>query len=207
MIYHSYSNELTEEYTDWGKKSKNQIAGAAAYIIRKSCVQSFPNFDIYTIPGDFDLADRYIYRQAKTIVYKYNYITTLCNNSTIHENHLQMHQEWKKNHTLIIKKNLTVLNRKYKSCNIYFYFNASFYQDILKNFVKYSFVSEQSDADIIIYHEDDDAFFRYNQKYNILIKSSQQTYIHPYNCVLNADSELIISLDNYLKCANWLIVN
>jgi hypothetical protein len=77
----------------------------------------------------------------------------------------------------------------------------------LKNFVKYSFVTEKSDADIIIYHEDDDALFVYNQKYNILIKSSQQTYIHPYNCILNSESELIIPIDNYLKFANWLIVN
>lgn len=210
MIYHSYPNDLKNEYNDWlefDMKNNIQIAGAVCYIIRKSCVKNFPSFDINNLPPNFDVADRYIFRQVKTIVYKYNFISTQCKDSTIHDDHLKNHKQWKENELNIIKKNLTVLNRRYKSCNIYFYFNASFYQDILKNFAKHRLVHEISDADIIIYHEDDDAFFEYNQKYNILIKSSQQTYIHPYNCILNADSELIIPLDNYLKCANWLIVN
>lgn len=210
MIYHSYPNDLKNEYNDWVEfeiKNNIQIAGAVCYIIRKSCVKNFPSFDIHNLPPNFDVADRYIFRQVKTIVYKYNFISTQCKDSTIHDDHLKNHKQWKENELNIIKKNLTVLNRRYKSCNIYFHFEASLYQDILKNFAKHRLVHEISDADIIIYHEDDDNFFEYNQKYNILIKSSQQTYLHPYNCILNADSELIIPLDKYLKCANWLIAN
>lgn len=216
LIYHSYPSEHFQDYTDWNlhaQKSKNQneIAGAAAYIIRKSCLKSFPNFDINSIPSDFDLADRYIYKKVKTIVYKYNFITIQCNNSTIHENHVSMHKEWKENHTLIIQKNLTSINRKYQSCKIFVHQNAKLFSDWIKKicqqFVNSNTTMNKLEADIIIYHELDDHLCEHNQKYHILIKSSQQTYIHHYNCILNKDSELIIPLDNYLKCANWLIVN
>jgi GR25 family glycosyltransferase involved in LPS biosynthesis len=212
LIYHSFPSELSEEYTNWsihGQWSNNQnlIAGAAAYIIRKTSVQSFPNFNINLIPKDLDCADRYMYKRLVTIVYKYNFVTITCNNSTIHENHLWMHKKWKENHLHIIQKNLAVMNRKYQSCNIFFEWNASKYQNILKNFSNYKLVLKKSDADIIIYHEEDDVFFEYNQKYNILIKTSHQTYQHPYNCILNTDSKLVISKDYYLSHTNWLIVN
>ena len=216
MIYHSFPSELPNEYTDWNlhaQKSKNQneIAGAVAYIIRKSCLQSFPNFDINSIPSDFNLADRYIYKKVKTIVYKYNFITIQCNNSIIHENHLQMHKEWKENHILIIQKNLTCINRKYKSCKIFIHQNAKLFPELIKkicqNFVDSNTTFNKLEADIIIYHEQDDNVFVLNQKYNILIKTSEQTYKYRYNCILNQDSELIIPQDEYLKLTNWLIVN
>lgn len=212
MIYHSCTSELAKEYMDWNmdvhkSNSPYSVAGAVAYIIRKSCVQSFPNFNVYSIPNDFDLADKYIYRKAKTIVYKYNFITTLCKDSTIHENHLQDHKTWKANQLEIIQKNLNSINRNYNSCNIFLHYYAQKYDQILNNFKQYKIVYTTSNADIIIYHELDDDYFEYNQKYNILIKSSEQSYLHPYNCILNESSDLVITKDYYLSHTNWLTAN
>lgn len=196
MVYHSYPTELFNEYVDWNShaqlsKNRNQIAGAVAYIIRKSCVQSFPNFDINSIPIDFDLADRYIFKKVKTIVYKYNFITSTCNNSTIHENHLSMHKEWKNNHMLIIQRNLATLNRKYKSCKIYIHYNAQQFpeliQKICQNFKDSNIAINKSDADIIIFHELDDPAFEPNQKYNILIQESFITS-NPYNFIIDSNA-------------------
>jgi len=210
MIYHSFPNDLKYEYTDWREfemKNKIQIAGAVCYIISKSCISKFPTIHGNQLPADFDVADRFIFRHAKTIVYKYNFISTQCKDSTIHEDHLIDHRKWRENELNNIKKNLALINHRYKSCNIYIHHYSLNYKDVLKNFSEYTIVSQKSIADIIIYHEQDDHLFEHNQKYSILIKSSQQTYMHPYNCILNQDSELIIPQDDYLKFANWLIVN
>jgi GR25 family glycosyltransferase involved in LPS biosynthesis len=75
------------------------IWGAAAYIITKDAVQKFIKHSKYNettndfvINNSLCVADRYVYNNMKTYVYKYNFIGTQDQDSEIHSNHLYSHK-------------------------------------------------------------------------------------------------------------------
>ena len=106
MVYNNHEFEL-EHYQKW----KPGIFGAVAYIITKDGINKFINEvaeyqnGIYKLYKPIEVADIFIYKYLNTIVYKYCFICTQFDNSTIHNNHLSGHE---KNHfrqlNIIMKK-------------------------------------------------------------------------------------------------------
>lgn len=87
------------------KKWDFNYLGTVAYIVDKKNlikIKEYYNFNDKTLKLNcnlkFNSADKYIYRLLNTYVYKYNIISTNCNESTIHNNHLEYHK-------VCIKKN------------------------------------------------------------------------------------------------------
>lgn len=73
--------------------------GAVCYIITKKYASNiskevkYNGENSFTFLTDkiFDVSDEYLYNGHKTIVYKYNFATTIAENSLIHENNLKFH--------------------------------------------------------------------------------------------------------------------
>jgi len=103
--------ELTNTYSKW--EDGYHICSTACYIITKEGVDKFlTNVAKYNSNNTFDykydisVADHFIYNYMNTIVYKYNFINTIDKNSTIHENHIAMHQIYTYNQRKIIIDNI-----------------------------------------------------------------------------------------------------
>jgi hypothetical protein len=64
-------------------------------IFQKLC--QFLYNDIYTFNKPIDVSDIFLYKNVDTYIYRYNYITVLNNDSTIHSEHLN----WQKKYTEI----------------------------------------------------------------------------------------------------------
>jgi GR25 family glycosyltransferase involved in LPS biosynthesis len=101
MIYKTWFKPIEEQYAQWNKYSIpniESISGTVSYIISKSGVQKICSMveyenDIFTFSGNnvLDVADEYLYRNVNTYVYKYNFMSTVGTDSTIHPNHLTQH--------------------------------------------------------------------------------------------------------------------
>ena len=100
MISKIYHKELELKYINWNdeynKGGDNHIAGTACYIISTEGIKKSINNFIYkenqfVINKSVEVADVMMYKHIITYVFKYNYIGTLDNNSTIHNDHVDWH--------------------------------------------------------------------------------------------------------------------
>ena len=100
QIYKTYEKVLDNKYVSWKdiRMSSKSIFGTAAYIISREGINNFCKLSKYVesensfmIEKQISVADIFIYKYVNTVIYKYNFIDTLNNNSTIHTNHLSLH--------------------------------------------------------------------------------------------------------------------
>ena len=100
LIYKTYRNKLDNLYTDWNiefkKNANNHIAGTCSYIVSSNGIKNIMNDFYYKdkkfiINRNMDVADKFIYKDFKTFVYKYNFININEVTSTIHSDHLNWH--------------------------------------------------------------------------------------------------------------------
>ena len=97
IISKIFYEKLSEQYTKW----RPQIQGAACYIISRTGIEkicSMVHYDslidtfIFNTEYPFEVADLFIYAYVNTWVYKYNLISTLDEESTLHSHHLNNHK-------------------------------------------------------------------------------------------------------------------
>lgn len=100
MLSKIYYDNLKELYTKWN----SSIAGTGCYLITKKAILKICSYVSYNNDNDtfifndnlkksFEVADIYIYDLVNTYAYKYNYISTLDEDSTIHKHHLNNHKK------------------------------------------------------------------------------------------------------------------
>jgi GR25 family glycosyltransferase involved in LPS biosynthesis len=82
-----YYQRLENLYSEWN----SQIYGTGCYIITKNGVSKIKKY-LENKEINLHVADHMIYSLVKTIVYKYNFITTLDNDSDINIHHLDNHK-------------------------------------------------------------------------------------------------------------------
>ena len=96
LLYKSSINNYDNTYIKWDES----VYGTVCYIISKEGVSKLTEFAKYDDFTDnfifdnnikFDVADIFIYKKLNTYVYKYNFISTKCEDSTIHSDHLECH--------------------------------------------------------------------------------------------------------------------
>jgi GR25 family glycosyltransferase involved in LPS biosynthesis len=89
-----FYSKLTDLYSKWF--STNGVGGTACYIITKEGVEknnkiaSIDSNNNFIINREITVSDNYIYNFVDTYVYKYDFITVLNEDSTIHPEHLDM---------------------------------------------------------------------------------------------------------------------
>jgi GR25 family glycosyltransferase involved in LPS biosynthesis len=97
IISKTFYNKLSNQYTKWNAN----IQGTVCYIISRSGIEkicSIVKYDdtldtfIFNIGFPFEVADLFIYNYINTYVYKYNLVSSLDEDSTIHSNHLSNHK-------------------------------------------------------------------------------------------------------------------
>ena len=95
LLQKIYRKSIEENYIKWDKS----IYGSACYIISKIGIQKFINqiakYDKnqFKIFKKLNTSDNFVFKYLDTWVYKYNFITTLAEESTIHSSHLKFHKE------------------------------------------------------------------------------------------------------------------
>lgn len=111
------NRSLKNEYTLWDKKL--EVYGTACYIITKNGIDKITNLCKYDYDNkfkfninekdDFNVADIYLYEILNTWIYKFNYVNTLDQTSTIHDDHLDFHKISTKANLHLIKYNQNYL--------------------------------------------------------------------------------------------------
>lgn len=101
ILFKFSSNYYTSDYTKW---NISNCSSTASYIISRNGINKLSllyNYDkindIYTFNKPIDVSDIFLYKNVDTYIYRYNYITVLNNDSTIHSEHLN----WQKKYTEI----------------------------------------------------------------------------------------------------------
>jgi len=95
LIQKIYKKSSEKNYIKW----HGSIFGSACYIISKTGIKKFINQianyhnNEFQILKKIDVADKFVYKYLNTYVYKYNFITTLTEESTIHDWHIKLHEE------------------------------------------------------------------------------------------------------------------
>jgi GR25 family glycosyltransferase involved in LPS biosynthesis len=99
MIHKIWYRKIPKIYVEWKNyffENKENISSTAGYIIsrigiEKICSEVNIIDDVFTFNKHnmLDNADIYLYKYVDTFVYKYNFISTLEKNSTIHNDHLE----------------------------------------------------------------------------------------------------------------------
>ena len=121
LIHKIHDKELEHNYENWkdsfDESKLKHISSTASYIISKKGINKLCT--IATNPKDsnkfiFDnnelhVSDIYLYKHLDTYVYKYNYITTLTEESTIHNNHLNTHKKYNDFNLELIKRDFEYL--------------------------------------------------------------------------------------------------
>ena len=99
LLYKTYFKNLNNKYEKWSdfyiENPTDHIGGTVCYIITSKAVKLFGEkisyIDNNIVLTDnelkIDVADIFIYKNLNTYVYKYNFIATFENNSTIHLEH------------------------------------------------------------------------------------------------------------------------
>ena len=121
MLYKTYQKDIKNNYEKWtehySENPLNHIGGTVCYIISKSGINKMASLVKYSNENNIcekfifnkkyplHVADIFIYNYLETIVYKYNYITTLVEESTIHNNHLDYHNSILDYQLNVIKNN------------------------------------------------------------------------------------------------------
>jgi GR25 family glycosyltransferase involved in LPS biosynthesis/mannosyltransferase OCH1-like enzyme len=104
LINKTHHEDLLNEYSDWNYyyNNKKHIASTVCYIISRNGINKTINNAKYINDKDFILnynikkiscADIYLYINMNTYVYRYNFISTLNESSTIHDDHLDWHKK------------------------------------------------------------------------------------------------------------------
>ena len=94
-----HNNSIEKELNLYNEHLNNIIYGASCYIITRKGINKFINEvgkyqnGIFELYKPIEMADIFIYKYLKTIVYKYNFVETQFNNSTIHSDHLYSHKK------------------------------------------------------------------------------------------------------------------
>ena len=102
LILFKFSNdEFTSEYTNWNDYFIFNCYSTATYIISRNGINRLSllyNYDKnnnnFIFNKSIDVADIFLYKNVDTYIYKYNYISVLNNDSTIHSNHLNMQKKY-----------------------------------------------------------------------------------------------------------------
>lgn len=104
MLNKTFLKPVNEKYAKWNNyyflNPLDFIGSAVAYIISRSGINKIIENATYINDNNFklnpnhniDVADLYIYKNVNTYAFKYNYITTLLEESTIHDEHLNTHK-------------------------------------------------------------------------------------------------------------------
>jgi GR25 family glycosyltransferase involved in LPS biosynthesis len=103
MLNKTFLKPLKEKYSKWNDYFYNkyeQVGSTVCYVISRNGINKIINNAKYIDDNNFilnknnnlDVADIYIYKNIDTYIYKYNYITTLIEQSTIHNNHMDLHK-------------------------------------------------------------------------------------------------------------------
>jgi len=104
LLNKTYNKPIKEIYAKWSDYYVNEpidaIYSTVCYVISRSGINKLIKDALYINDNNFKLnkdhklhaADIYIYENLDTYVYKYNYISTLLEESTIHDNHLDYHK-------------------------------------------------------------------------------------------------------------------
>jgi GR25 family glycosyltransferase involved in LPS biosynthesis len=104
LLNKTYNKPINEIYAKWSdyyvKEPIDAIYSTVCYVISRSGINKIIKNAEYIDNNNFKLnkdhklhaADIYIYENLDTYVYKYNYISTLLEESTIHNNHLDYHK-------------------------------------------------------------------------------------------------------------------
>jgi GR25 family glycosyltransferase involved in LPS biosynthesis len=121
LIYKTYDKEFKNNYENWkdsfDESELKHISGAASYIISRNGIDKLCKIAINPIDSDefifddkeFHVSDIYLYKNLDTYVYKYNYITTLTEESTIHNNHLKTQKKNNDFNLELIKRDIEYL--------------------------------------------------------------------------------------------------
>jgi GR25 family glycosyltransferase involved in LPS biosynthesis len=87
-----FYDRLPEIYTKW--TINNGVGGTACYIISREGIEKFTKIayleNTFILNEELTVADNYIYKFLDTYIYKYDYITTTNESSSIHPDHLNM---------------------------------------------------------------------------------------------------------------------
>ena len=104
MLNKTFLKPVNEKYAKWNNyyflNPLDYIGSTVAYIISRSGINKIIENATYINDNNFklnpnnniDVADLYIYINVNTYAFKYNYITTLLEESTIHDEHLNTHK-------------------------------------------------------------------------------------------------------------------
>ena len=121
LIHKIHDKELKNNYENWKdsfiESKLKHIGGAASYIISRKGIDKLCKIAINFIDSNlfiFDdkelhVSDIYLYKHLDTYVYKYNYITTLTEESTIHNDHLNTHKKNNNFNLELIKRDIAYL--------------------------------------------------------------------------------------------------
>ena len=97
IISKTFYGKLPEQYTKW----ISNIQGTVCYIISRSGLEKISSMVTYNSVTDtfifntehvFEVSDLYLYTYVNTWVYKYNIVSSLDEESTIHSHHLDNHK-------------------------------------------------------------------------------------------------------------------
>ena len=95
ILSKTYDQKLNDMYTKWN----SNIFGAVCYIISREGINKITSFAKYDqnnnsfeITKKLSIADWFLYNNTNSYVYKYNYISSLDNESIIHPEHLDIHK-------------------------------------------------------------------------------------------------------------------
>jgi hypothetical protein len=114
-ILYLYVNEMDyiivrKDYYDKG--CNFYIYGTVCYIVSRNGINKLKNYfnyeekNIFTINKKINVADIYLYDKLDTYVYKYNFIATLDEESTIHSNHLDYQSKCSESQNNIILRDI-----------------------------------------------------------------------------------------------------
>jgi GR25 family glycosyltransferase involved in LPS biosynthesis len=104
LLNKTFKNPIKEIYAKWSdyfiKEPFDHIGSTVCYVISRSGINKIIKNAKYIDNNNFKLnkdhklhvSDIYIYENLDTYVYKYDYISTLLEESTIHDNHLDYHK-------------------------------------------------------------------------------------------------------------------
>jgi GR25 family glycosyltransferase involved in LPS biosynthesis len=100
LMLHKTYDKLENMYTNWNmmynKGPEFHIASTVAYVISRKGIDkmlSLFTYDTFTFYTKIDVADKFLYKNCNTWVYKYNFISSDSEDSYIHSDHLEWHKK------------------------------------------------------------------------------------------------------------------
>jgi GR25 family glycosyltransferase involved in LPS biosynthesis len=120
IISKNFKYEMPFLYVSWSEFFNNNIYGTQSYIISRSGLEKIGSyfeyindslFIFYNHTFTFDVADIYLYKIVNTIIYKYNFINLMNQDSTINNEYIEYSKECCKIQTNIIKKDMVQIEK------------------------------------------------------------------------------------------------